>query len=157
MAGVALGGLIGVVGSWLVHRSERAERQDERSRQERKEACVALLTKAEDSLHLFQWLAEGQFTVDGVGADRQKADTFYDQEVTTRYRVLKIIGRPEVVEAAREMRRKLNDVRHLVVDPNEPPSAESREFKDAHNDYRTSRDRFIEIAQADLGQQRSSS
>jgi hypothetical protein len=154
LAGVALGGLIGFVGSWLVHRSERAERLAERSRAERKEAYAALLTKAEDSLQLFQWLAEGQFSPAGAERDREKANTFYDQEVTPRYRVLKIIGPPSVVEAARQMRRKLNAVRHLVLDSQELPSAESREFKDAHNHYRESRDEFIEIARADLEQRR---
>jgi hypothetical protein len=102
-------------------------------------------------MHLFEWLAKGQFGPAGAKSDRDSANTFYDREVTPRYRVLKIlIDNPEVVKAAREMRMALNRVRHLVVDSKTLPSAASTEFIDAHRRYRAERDRFIELTHADL-------
>lgn len=150
VVGTAVGGLIGFMTSWLVHRSERADRIAARSRAESKEAYAALLTHAEDSMHLFEWLAKGQFSPAGPERDKERADTFYDQEVTPRYRVLKIIGTSKVVEAAREMRSALNGVRHLMVDAEKLPTAESTAFKTAHGRYRVERDKFIERARADL-------
>jgi hypothetical protein len=158
VVGVAVGGLLGFMSSWVVHRSERADRIAERVRADRKEAraekmeaYAALLTHAEDSMHLFEWLAKGQFGPAGAKSDRDSANTFYDREVTPRYRVLKIlIDNPEVVKAAREMRMALNRVRHLVVDSKTLPSAASTEFIDAHRRYRAERDRFIELTHADL-------
>lgn len=105
----AVGGLIGFMTSWLVQRSERADRTAERAdrtaerlRTERREAYAALLTRAEDSMHLFQWLAEGHSGPAGIEGDKAEADTFYDREVTPRYRLLKIIGTPKMVEAGRD-------------------------------------------------------
>jgi hypothetical protein len=145
-----VGGLIGFMTSWLVHRSERATRIAERSRADRKDAYAALLTHAEHSLHLFEWLAEGQFSPAGMEGDKARANTFYDQEVTPRYMVLKIMGKPKVVAAAGELRLALNGVRHLMVDGKRLPTAESTEFKTAHGRYRAARDKFTEIARADL-------
>jgi hypothetical protein len=153
LVGVLLGGLIGFVSSWLVHRSERSERTLERSRAERKEAYASLLTKAEDSMHKFQWVAEGEFGSQEAERERvQEANVFYDQEVTPRYRVLKIIGPPRVVEAARDMRKSLNAVRRLWIDTERLPRADDAEFKAAHNQYREERNRFIKLARADLEQ-----
>jgi hypothetical protein len=62
VVGTALGGLIGFLTSWLIHRSEREERIEERRRAEKKEVYAAFLRCAEDSFHRFQRLAERQFT-----------------------------------------------------------------------------------------------
>jgi hypothetical protein len=120
VVGTAVGGLIAILGSGLVHRWARAERL----RAERKDAYAAFLAKAEDSLHLFQWLAEGHFE-DGWKEDGARANRFYDQEVTPRLMVLKMTGAPGVVEAASE-------------------------FKNWHASYRAARDNFIRLARADL-------
>jgi hypothetical protein len=56
--GGVIGGLIGFMTNWYVQRSERADRIAERSRTERKDAYAALLTHSEDSMHLFEWLAQ---------------------------------------------------------------------------------------------------
>jgi hypothetical protein len=150
VVGTAVGGLIGLLGSVLVHRWARAERL----RAERKEAYAAFLAKAEDSLHLFQWLAEGHFE-DGWKEDRARANRFYDQEVTPRLMVLKISGTHEVVEGASEVRRSLNGLRKLMLNELLDPAAdlpldESPEFKNWHGCYRDARDKFILLARADL-------
>ena len=151
VVGTAVGGLLGFMTSWVVHRSERAARIAERSRADRKDDYAALLTNAENSLHLFQWLAEGQVSPAGMEGDRAWANTFYDQEVTPRYMVLKIMGEPDVVAAAHELRHALNDVRHLMGRRGETlPTAASTEFKAAHGRYRAARDKFTEAARADL-------
>lgn len=152
LAGVAIGGVLAFFTSWLVHRSERAERIAERSREERKEAYAALLTSTEDAMHLFEWLAEGHYVAAELEAERTRADHFYDDNATQRYRVLKIVGTHETVDAAREMRRALNTVRHLMVDgPAEAmPTIESREFGSAQHGYRRARDTFVDSARADL-------
>ena len=134
VVGTVVGGLFGFITSWLVHRAERADRIAERGHAERKEAYAALLTHAENSMHLFQWLAEGQSTAAGVESDKDRANTVYDQEVTPRYMVLKITGTPKVIEAAGAMRDALNDVRRLMK--TEPlPTADSLNFKEAHDGY----------------------
>ncbi|MGH2451312.1 MAG: hypothetical protein ACRDGE_08590 [Candidatus Limnocylindria bacterium] len=149
VVGTVVGGLIGILGSLLVHRWARAERL----RAERKEAYGAFLAKTEDSLHLFQWLAEGHLE-DGWKEDTAKANRFYDQEVTPRLMVLKIIGTRGVVEAASELRRPLNELRKLMLDevlgPEDIPMDESPPFKQWHESYREARDTFIELARADL-------
>jgi hypothetical protein len=151
VVGTVAGGLLGIMATLMLHRSERAERTAERSRAEKKEAYAALLTYAEDSLHLFERLAEGQFSrPGGEEDDLDKAYNFYDQEVTPRYMVLKIIGEEEVLPAAKELRDALNFVRHLMRDTKPLPTKESSEFETAHSRYRTARDRFIGLARADL-------
>ena len=154
VVGTAVGGLLGFLSSWLVHRYERNERIAERSRAERKEAYAALLTNSEDSMHLYEWLAEGHVSPAGKEVDRKTADHFYDEHVSPRYRVLKIIGTPKVVEGGKEMRKALNRVRHLMVDgPTETmPTKPSSEFDAAHNSYRKARNTFVKLAGADLQQ-----
>lgn len=153
LIGTALGGLIGFVASWSVHRMERAERVAERSRTERRDLYGAFLTKAEDSLHLFQWLAEGHIGPAGSEADKANANRFYDQEVTPRLMVLRIVGSPSVVEAASQMRKALNDVRHLMIEGENLPSDEGTQFTAAHSRYRQARDNFIAAAHIDLQEQ----
>jgi hypothetical protein len=148
--GTALGGFIAFMTSWLVHRMERADRVAERSHAERRELYGAFLANAEDSMHLFQWLAEGHFSPAGSDADKQRANFFYDQEVTPRLMMLRIVGTPNVVESASEMRRALNDLRHVMTDAPTLPSDESPDFRDAHHRYRQTRSKFIELAHADL-------
>jgi hypothetical protein len=158
VVGVAVGGLLGFATSWVVHRSERADRIAERSRADRKEAraekkeaYAALLTHAEDSMHLFEWLAKGRFSPAGPVADRASADTFYDHEVTPRGRVLEIlVDNAEIAKAADDMRMALNGVRHLMVDSEIPPTADNSEFRARHRGYRKARNRFIDLARADL-------
>ena len=76
VVGTALGGLIGFATSWFVHRSERDERVGERLRAEKKEAYAELLKSAEHSFHLFQWLAEGEISPDGIERDKARANIF---------------------------------------------------------------------------------
>ena len=148
--GTALGGLIGFVASWSVHRMERAARVGEVLRTERRDLYGAFLTKAEDSLHLFQWVAEGHISPAGSEADKAKANRFYDQEVTPRLMVLRIVGSPDVVSAGSQMRQALNDVRHLMIDDEIVLSDESPQFMAAHRRYRRARDNFIALAHVDL-------
>lgn len=148
VAGAAVGGLLAFMSSWLVHRSERAERISERSRGEMKEACAALLTSAEDSMHLFEWLVKDHYGETASKEDKAKADHFYDQEVTPRVMALRIIGDDEVVGAAGEMRHAINHVRHLIVDAEALPTKE--EFRHAQVSYRARRRTFITLARADL-------
>lgn len=150
VVGAAVGAGIAFVGSWVVHRLERAHTIAERLRVEKKEAYASLLTSAEDSMHLFQWLAEGHVGPAGREEDKAKANYFYDQEVTPRLMVLRIIGASQVEEAASEMRRALNDLRHLMVDGETQPDHGSPQFMTAHARYRKTRDTFIERARADL-------
>lgn len=148
--GTAVGGFIGVMSSWLVHRLQRADTIAERSRTERWDAYGGFLKNAEDSLHRFQWLAEGHVPPDRIKEERTEANYFYDREVTPRLMVLKIFGPPEVVKAASELRGALNKVRKLIVEGETLPSDESPEFKNVHTGYRTARDTFIELAGTDL-------
>jgi hypothetical protein len=150
VVGTAVGGLLGAMATLMLHRSERAERIAERSRAERKEAYAALLTSTEDSFHLFERLAEGQFSRAGSEEDDlDKAKNFYDHEVTPRYMVQKIIGEEAVLPAAKELRDALNSVRHLMG--TQPmPTKESTKFKAGQSRYRKARDRFIELARSDL-------
>jgi hypothetical protein len=148
--GTAVGGVIGVLSSWLVHRWQRADTIAERSRTERWDAYGEFLKNAEDSLHRFQWLAERHVPPERFKEERTEANYFYDQEVTPRLMVLKIFGPPEVVKAASGLRRALNDIRKLMVEVEPPPTDESRAFKKAHASYRKARDAFIERAGSDL-------
>jgi hypothetical protein len=152
VVGTVVGGLLGFLTSWLVHRLERNERIAERSRAERKEAYAALLTSAEDSMHLYEKLAKGHFSPAGKEEDRKAAYHFFDETMSPRYRVLKIIGTPKIVKAARGMRRALNAVRHLMVDgpPETMPAKQSSEFNVAHSRYREAREVFIKVAGNDL-------
>ncbi len=111
-----------------------------------------MLTKAEDSFHLFQWLAKGRFGPVGSEEDRKAANLFYDQEVTIRYRALEIIGTSDVARAAHDVRRRLNDLRHLLNDVETlPPTGEKRvRFEALEDGYRDARDRFIVLARAEL-------
>ena len=147
VVGAAVGGVLGFATSWAIHRSERADRIAERSRAERLDAYADLLTQAENSLHLFQWLAEGEFSPDGMERDKTRAKIFYDEQVTPRYMVLKITGKPEVVEAAGDLRGALNRVRKLTTGKT-LPSAEK--FGAAHQGYRAARDEFTKAVAADL-------
>ena len=151
VVGVAVGGFFGFVGSWLVHRGERTERLEERSRAERKDGYSGFLTSAEDSVHRFQRLAEGHFTGAGRDVDRTTAIFLYDQEVTPRYMVLKIIGGREVLPSAEVLREAVNALRHLVTDDADIPDAGGNAFRTALDRYRSARDFFIHAAQADLG------
>ena len=151
VVGTIAGGLLGVMATLMLHRSERAERIAERSRAERKEAYAALLTSAEDSFHLFERLAEGQFSRAGSEEDDlDKADKFYDDEVTPRYMVQKIIGEEEVLPAAKELRDSLNSVRHFMMDARPLPTKKSLNFQRLQSRYRTARDRFIALARSGL-------
>ena len=91
--GAAVGGLVGVLGTLLGQRLDRHFTIGERSREERKEVYVAFLTSVEDSLHQFERLAEGKQTKAGRAEDLRKADYFYDEQVTPRYKVMELIGR----------------------------------------------------------------
>ena len=75
VVGTVVGGVIGLLGSAFVRRWSRADRL----REERKDAYGTFLAKAEDSWHLFQWLAEGHFQ-DGWVEDRANANRFYDRK-----------------------------------------------------------------------------
>ena len=115
---------------------------------------AAFLTAAEESMHLFQPLAEKEY---GAAENRNKAsinkaDRFYDDNVVTRYRVLKIIGDENVIKPAKEMKDALNKIRKSVKEsPIESiPKEHSPAYGLAHTSYRRARDRFIEAARADL-------
>jgi hypothetical protein len=142
-----VGGVLGFVTSWAIHRSERADRIAERSRAERLDAYAALLTQAENSLHRFQWLAEGNFSPDGMEMDKARANVFYDEQVTPRYMVLKITGKPGVVKAAGDLREALNRVRKVTTGETLPREGK---FSAAHDGYRAARDEFTKAVAADL-------
>jgi hypothetical protein len=151
VVGTIAGGLLGVMATLMLHRSERAERIAERSRAERKEAYAALLTYAEDSFHLFERIAEGQFSRAGSQEDDlDKADKFYDDAVTPRYMVQKIIGEEAVLPAAKELRDSLNSVRHFMIDSRPLPTKKSLNFQRLHSRYRRARDQFIAHARSGL-------
>jgi hypothetical protein len=160
VAGTAVGGLIGFAASWLVHRSERAERAaekindrvqglDDRSRAEKKEAYAAFLTRAEDSMHLFQFLTDDATGPPGT-EDKAAAIKFYDQEVVPRYRMMELIGAEKPLDAAHSMRVALNDIRRLIKRSASPVTKNNEEFKTAHTSYRRARDAFLDAARADL-------
>jgi hypothetical protein len=149
--GTAIGGLIGVLSSWLVHVMQRADTIAERTRTERSEAYKGLLMSAEDSLHRFQWLAEGRVRpTTEVEDKRQEANYFYDREVTPRYMVLKIFGPQKVIDASKALRDSLNAIRKLVVTDQPMPSNVGKAFEQLQTKYRDARDAFIDIAGADL-------
>jgi hypothetical protein len=148
--GTAIGASIGAMSSWLVHRWQRADTIAERSRAERWDAYGGFLKNAEDSLHRFQWLAEGHVPPERIKEERTEANYFYDQEVTPRLMVLKIFGPTEVVKAASDLRSALNEVRNLIVESEPLPTDKSPEFMRAHIGYRAARDTFIELAGTDL-------
>ena len=140
-------------------RRDRADMVADRARAERKEAYAVLLKCAEDSMHKFEWVEKGVFTEDEHERDLEKADVFYDQEVSVRYQVLKMIGTPAVVTAAREMRRPLRDIRGMMVSQANAPTSEgigrdsrrAGKFDALHARYRTARDEFARAASIDLG------
>jgi hypothetical protein len=100
----------------------------------------------------FERLAKDEFT-DERHEYEARAKAFYDDEVTPRYRVLKLIGKPKVVAAARAMRQKLDAVGDLATGRYGPAvTADSPEFYAAHNDYRAARNCFTDLARCDLGQ-----
>ena len=151
VVGTAVGGVLGFATSWAIHRSERADRIAERSRAERLDAYAQLLTQAENSLHLFEWLAEGDSRPDEMERDKTRAKYFYDEEVTPRYMVLKLTAQPAVVEAAHDLRDVLSDIRDLTVRRGRPPAAkQSTEFRTAHHRYRAAREEFTKAAADDL-------
>jgi hypothetical protein len=148
--GTAIGGLIGVLSSWLVHVMQRADTIAERTRTERSETYKGLLTSAEDSLHRFEWIAEGRVPRREVEGKRREADYFYDREVTPRYMVLKIFGPHKVIVASKALRDSLNDIRELVVEREPMPKDVRAQFKTVQAKYRLARDVFIDIAGAHL-------
>jgi len=102
-------------------------------------------------LHRFQRLAEGHFTGAGRDADRPVAIFLYDQEVTPRYMVLKIIGGREVLPSTKVLRDAVKPLRRLVRDGADIPDADGTSFRTALDRYLAARDDFIDAAQADLG------
>lgn len=147
LAGVALGAIIGAFGGWAQYHWER----DERSRAVRRQAYAEFLTKSEDSLHRFERLAKGQFSSAGSEQDRRTADFFYDDEVTIRYNVVKISGTPRVREAAKEMRRALNQLRHFFDHEELPLARTSKvDFDGKNTRYKELRNGFADIVLDEL-------
>lgn len=161
MIGAAVGGLVGLVGTILAQLLTRAATIAERSREERRAASAAFLTSAEDCLHHFERLAEGYVSTADFDPERRKAQFeedrkrahyFYDENVTGRLRVMEIIGDDDVIEAAADLRRVLNDIDDMMMKPTIPTEAEFKEF--VRFSYRPARRAFTRRARTDLDEQR---
>lgn len=155
VVGTALGGLLGFMTSWLVHRSERDERVEERVRAEKMNSYTAFLRHAEDSFHRFERLAEEEIDPAQIERDKATADHFFDDEVVLDYRVLEFfVDRSHNVgEAARAYLKTLRQVRALIRNATTFPTegTERKDFCDSRREYRAGRTEFTRSVRADLG------
>jgi hypothetical protein len=156
VVGTALGGLLGFMTSWLVHRSEREERVEERLRAEKRAAYTAFLRHAEDSFHRFERLATEKIDPAQTERDKTAANRFLDDEVVLDFRVLEFfVDRShDVGEAAHAYVHVLRDVRKLIKGAERLP-AEGQAFKDfdaSRELYRAKRKEFTRCVRDDLGQ-----
>jgi hypothetical protein len=86
-----------------------------------------------------------------AGAEaREKAAYVFGQDVTPRYRVVELVGTMNAVDAANEMRRRLEQFRDRVTKGDRPPSYDSDDYRQAYEPFQKARDKFIATARSDL-------
>jgi hypothetical protein len=131
LAGVAVGGCLGFVGNFIIHRqSSKAA-----AREERKRAYLALLEAAREIRYMSR---------EGAVADPTAAETALVELATASYEI-ELIGNDTLSEKATTLLRSVRDYWKAASGT---PAANDTEQK--RRDARTAVDDFIAIARTDL-------
>jgi hypothetical protein len=147
-----VGVVLGIGSQWLLHRRHQEEALADRLHAERREAYTALLVSASECAQLLGSVAAGHGYGETGGEEaRQKAAYAVDRDLTPRFRAIELVGTPEAVDAAAEMRRRLLQFRDRMTRGEGPlPAYESNEYRQVYEPFQRARDKFIAVARSDV-------
>jgi hypothetical protein len=146
-----VGVVLGIFSQWLLQRRSRAEARADRLRTDRCEAYVALLVSVNECAHQLARVCEHGYGAPSDAEARAKAAYFFDQDVTPRHRVVELVGTPEAVDAAAEMRADLVRFRDRVTKRDRPaPAYRTDDYNQVYEPFRQARGKFVAAARADL-------
>lgn len=158
LGGVLVGGLVGFAGQGYLYRKQRVDALKDRLYHERSAAYVTFLQAAHECAHKV-----GQLSLHIEHGDPDRALPSPAQRVELAHlpdafaakhvRVVKVVGPPEVADAATRVQGALYDFRNALQDAlaeREPIEYWGPEYKKEFAPYREARTAFVEIAKKHL-------
>jgi len=147
LATLVLGSVLTFTLEGIRHRRQRKESVQDARRLERSQAYVNYLESAHEAAHLL-----GRATPGCPNPPDENSDSYWlvDSSVTSRLRVIEVLGSELVIDRARALRRALVKFRKDLA--HEDMRYWSTEYQEAYALVAAARDEFIDVARADLRQ-----